>query len=369
MSRHDLAVVGLGAVGGAAVLAAARAGLDVVGLDRFSPPHVMGSTHGETRIVRAAIGEGTAYSPLALRSFELNEQLADETGTKLLNRCGALILGGVVPHATHVGEGFLETTVEAARCYGIAHELLSGAEVRARFPAFERFDGDMAYFEPGAGMAFPERIVGAQLDRARALGADVRVGVTVRGLSQSGSTVTIETSEGAIAATRVVVCAGAWTRRFLPTDMSARLSVTRQTLHWFDVGSPAPQFDPARCPVFIWNDIYGFPEATPGGGVKIATEDMSARFDPDSPERPVSLHDVAAIEARARAAFSGLGPVIRSQACLYTATPDGHFRFAAHRAMDRVTVASACSGHGFKHAAGVGEALAVRPEVLAPWSW
>ena len=146
MAGFDIAVVGLGAVGGAALLAAARAGAKVVGFDRFAPPHTFGSTHGETRIVRAAIGEGAAYTPFAQRSFELWDELSAETGQSLVTRCGLLVLGGVLPHAMHVPAGFLDTTIEAARSFGIAHEVLSSGEVRARYPAYDRFDGERAYF-------------------------------------------------------------------------------------------------------------------------------------------------------------------------------------------------------------------------------
>jgi sarcosine oxidase len=44
--------------------------------------------------------------------------------------------------------------------------------------------------------------------------------------------------------------------------------------------------------------------------------------------------------------------------CLYSATPDFHFLIDRHPAMDRVIVASPCSGHGFKHSAAIGESLA-----------
>jgi sarcosine oxidase len=49
---------------------------------------------------------------------------------------------------------------------------------------------------------------------------------------------------------------------------------------------------------------------------------------------------------------------VKAVACLYTATPDFHFAIGRHPRMLHVIIASACSGHGFKHSAGVGEALA-----------
>src|SRR5215218_8835773 len=74
-SFHDVAVIGLGAMGAAALYQLARRGVKAVGIDRFSPPHPVGSTHGETRITRQAVGEGEVYVPLVLRSNTIWEEL------------------------------------------------------------------------------------------------------------------------------------------------------------------------------------------------------------------------------------------------------------------------------------------------------
>jgi sarcosine oxidase len=354
----DLAVVGLGAVGGSALLSAVRAGARAIGFDRFAPPHTMGSTHGETRIVRAAIGEGTVYSPFALRNFELTDRLATETGETLVNRCGLLLLGGGLPHSSHAPAGFVETTLEAARLHSIPHEVLPDHEVRKRFPAYGTFEGPSAYYEPGAGMGYPERVVAAQISRARDLGATVHLDTQVLGFAAKGSGITLHTTAGTFSAAQAILSAGAWTPGFLPPALARHLTVTRQTLHWFEAPRDTSAFEPARMPVFIWNDLYGFPIASPGGGVKVATENMTARFDPDAPRRPVDAEDRATILPRVRAAFPQLGTHLRGATCLYTATPDSHFWIVPHPDVAHLTVVSSCSGHGFKHAAAVGEAVA-----------
>ena len=43
---------------------------------------------------------------------------------------------------------------------------------------------------------------------------------------------------------------------------------------------------------------------------------------------------------------------------LYTMAPDSRFVIDHHPDSDRVTLVSACSGHGFKHSAAIGEAVA-----------
>jgi sarcosine oxidase len=368
----QLAIIGLGAFGGAALLAAARAGVKAIGFDQFAPPHDRGSTHGETRIVRAAIGEGEAYTPFARRSFELWDQMAEETQMPLVNRCGCLVLGGTLPHATHVPAGFLETTIQAARAHAIPHEILTGAEIRRRFPAFAAYEGAKAFFEPGAGMAYPEAVVAAQITRARALGADIRLDEPVIAIEPDGQGVAIHTRTGVIRADRAILAAGAWTKDFLPPDLARKLTVTRQTLHWFETPAPARDYDPDNMPVFIWNDLYGFPRASAAAEIKIATEALDALADPA--HIPLFYpQDRAAIRTRVAKHFPDLGQLRRSAACLYTSTPDFNFWIAQHRDVPALTVISACSGHGFKHAAAVGEAVAMhaleRKGTAIPSAW
>jgi sarcosine oxidase len=108
-------VVGLGAMGSATAYQLAKRGAAVVGLDRYAPPHTHGSTHGETRVTRQAIGEGEEYSPFALRSHELWREIERETGTDLLTQCGGLIISSSSAQAEVHVPGFLSTTIAAER--------------------------------------------------------------------------------------------------------------------------------------------------------------------------------------------------------------------------------------------------------------
>jgi sarcosine oxidase len=135
VSRPDVIVVGLGAAGAATLYQLARRGTPALGIDSHSPPHVYGSTHGDTRITREAIGEGMEYTPLVRRSHAIWRELEAETGQDLLTQCGGLIIeaagAGAAGHHRH---DFLTTTIACAQRYAIPHELLSAAEVTARFP-------------------------------------------------------------------------------------------------------------------------------------------------------------------------------------------------------------------------------------------
>src|SRR6187455_215163 len=173
VATTDAIVVGLGAVGSAACRFLAEGGARVVGIDRFRPPHDQGSSHGLTRITRLAVGEGAAFVPLVMRSHALWPALEAASGETLYRRTGGLVIGSAEADlATYHGQpGFLAQTVALAEHFGIAHERLDAAAIRARFPAFLAGDDEQGYFERDAGVLFPERIVAAQLGEARRHGA------------------------------------------------------------------------------------------------------------------------------------------------------------------------------------------------------
>src|SRR5579884_57547 len=147
--RGEVIVVGLGAVGAAVSWQLERRGVSVIGFDRYTPPHERGSTHGESRITRLAVGEGEEYVPLVRRSHELWKEIGAESSQTLFTQTGGLVIGG--PNSD-----FLKQTQDIAAAYGIAHENLDGPELRLRFPMFAPDPGARAYFEPEAGYVRPE---------------------------------------------------------------------------------------------------------------------------------------------------------------------------------------------------------------------
>src|SRR5271165_2801131 len=168
----DIAVIGLGAVGSAAIYQAAKLGARVVGMDRFEPPHDQGSSHGETRITRQAIGEGREFVPLVLRSNQIWEELEAATGRNLMTRNGGLVLASPGVEGNHHGSSsFLLDTINAANNFGIPHQQLSTDDIHRIYPQFRLTAGEVGYFEPGAGFLRPEACVETQIAQAKKLGA------------------------------------------------------------------------------------------------------------------------------------------------------------------------------------------------------
>lgn len=92
MKSFDVIVVGLGAMGSAACYQLAKRGLTVLGLDQYEVPHNLGSSHGDSRVMRLAIGEGEHYTPMALRSYELFREIEQLSASSLLKRTGMLTI-------------------------------------------------------------------------------------------------------------------------------------------------------------------------------------------------------------------------------------------------------------------------------------
>jgi sarcosine oxidase len=367
--KYDAMVVGLGAVGSATAWQLAKRGARVLGIDRFSPPHTFGSSHGDTRITRLAIGEGEHYTPLVLRSHQIWREIEQRTGESLLSVTGGLIISSSARQAeTHVAN-FFENTQAAARQHGIAHEILDAGAIRARFPQFRVRDNEIGYFEPGSGFVRPERCVRAQLRLAEQDGAVLHFGECVEDFSQADGVVQVRTDRGTYVARQLIVAAGAWLPAMLDADLSRYFSVTRQVLYWFALDAPVVEFSPPRFPVWIWelqdrrNVIYGFPAIDgAAGGAKIATEQYVDVTAPESIAREVSDAEINAMrEGLVVPYLPGLGATcLKTATCLYTSTPDFQFVIDRHPRMPQVILASPCSGHGFKHSAAVGEALAQR---------
>ena len=366
---YDAIVLGLGAMGAAATYQLARRGARVLGIDRFAPPHEFGSTHGDTRITRIACGEGPEYSAFAARSHEIWRELEAETGLDLLTQNGFLAISGAGNRSANHGVAqFLDATVAAARSAGVSYEILDSAILRRRYPALNVADGDQAYHDTVGGFARPENCVTAQLRAAVARGADLRLGETVLSYVQHDDSVSVATDKQTYSASQLIMAAGAWLPAMLKPALAANFMITRQVLYWFRARSEAAhaEFSPERFPVYIWQlpapqSIYGFP-ATGGldEGVKLATEQYDVATTPDSVSRIVPPDEVRAMyETYVEPFFPGLSPVcVRSKTCLYTWVDKARFIIDRHPDSDRIIVASPCSGHGFKHSAGIGELLA-----------
>lgn len=351
---YDAIVVGLGIYGSAVLDALAARGLRVLGVERFLPPHARGSSHGLTRIIRQAYFEDPAYVPLVLRAYALWDQLAAGAGRPLRVRTGGLMAG---PPEGPVVAGALAS----ARLHGLPHQLLEPGDVARRFPQLRLRPGEVALYEPEAGILAAEPCLQALLARAVERGAAVLAGVRVAGWEEAGGRVRVHTAAGTLEAARLVLAPGPWLGALVP-ELRSALRVTREVLCWFPARDPDAHA-PGRLPVFIVDRgtqpaLYGIPPLA-GEGVKVALHHAGDEADPEAGTPPPPPAELEAVAAQVRERLPGLDPQPAAAACcFYTSTPDGHFAVGPHPACPRVWIVSCCSGHGFKFAPAVAEAVA-----------
>ncbi len=363
--HYDLIVVGLGAMGSAALFQASRRGAAALGIDRFDPPHTLGSSHGDTRITRSAIAEGEMYMPLIRRSNEIWRELEAESGRTLFHRSGGLIIGSDNSAAFHFQGDFVETSARIAAKFGIQHEILSADEIVRRFPLLTPRPDERAYFEAGAGVLRPERCIETQLELARRTGAAIHTGEKVTGYAADARGVTVTTEAASYRADKLILAAGAWISELLPETHRGGIRVCRQLIHWFEAEDRSA-FEPSRFPFVIWigdtlEDFWSvFPAPAAGmSGVKLVTEQYHTSTRPDEVDRVVTDDEKADMYHRlTKPRLKGLRErSVHAEVCLYTLTRDEHFLIDYHPETERVVVTSPCSGHGFKHSAAVGETL------------
>ena len=351
MERYDVVVVGVGGMGSAALYHRARRGKRVLGLERFDLLHEHGSSHGLTRIIRLAYFEHPDYVPLLRRAYELWRELQAEAGEQLLH------VTGIVEGGERILDGVLRSCAE----HDLEHEVLTGAEVARRFPAYHLPAELDVVFQPDGGLVVPERCIVAHVQGALARGAVLRARERVLEWAETGTGVRIRTDRGEVEAEKVVFTAGAWSQDVarLPTGL---VHGVRQSLAWLQPGRPEI-FEPDRMPVFNLaldgEHFYGFP-AHGIPGFKLGRYDhFGAGGDPDTIDREPTLADEAPLRAFAERYFpDGAGPTVALKTCLFEPSPDEHFLVDRHPEARSVVVGAGFSGHGYKFCSVVGEILA-----------
>ena len=268
----------------------------------------------------------------------------------------------------HGRRGFFERTVDAAQRSGIDHELLDAAEIERASRRSCLAGDERGYYEPQAGLLRSEACVAAQLAAAAAAWRAAALRRAGRAPPSTGSGVRIESARGASMQRTRCSPAAPGCR---PCWGAARGSAASPCSGKCCSGSrPTGRrcTGPRSMPVFIrlhgaaGDGCYGLPMADAHPGVKIAAEQPSGRprRTPSSAASPGPRPTRCTSSTCAGALHGIRNVVVHATTCLYTSTPDGRFVVDRHPELERVTVVSACSGHGFKHSAALGEAVAAR---------
>jgi sarcosine oxidase len=353
--RYDVAIVGLGAMGSAAAAHLAARGRRVIGFDAFHPAHGLGSSHGDSRLIRLGYFEDPAYVPLLRRAYANWRAMEMRLREDILSITGVLQIGR--PESTIVSG-----TRKSSALHGLAQETIEPDAMRLRYPAYAIDDDEVAVLDPQGGYLRPEAAVQGFIRLAATDGAVLRFGERVTAIETGDAGVTIVTGAGCYEAETVIVATGAWIAELVP-DLQGLATPIKQVVAWYQ---PADGFitTPHRMPAFIRDEgsegsYFGFP-AIGVDGIKVGRHThFMEPIDPDAPNPPVTDRDTDLLDAFVRHRLpAAAGARVRAITCRYTMLPGEDFLVDRLPQDPRVVVASPCSGHGFKFASVIGEILA-----------
>lgn len=351
--RYDAVVLGLGAMGSATLCHLALRGWRVLGLEQFLPGHSLGSSHGDSRIIRATYFEHPLYVPLVRRAHNLWRELEERAGASLMTIKGGLMIG---PPDGMVVSGTLRSAAE----HHLPYELLAPEATRERFPAFRLADDLVAVLDPGAGYLYPEACNKAHISVAREAGAEARFNEPVMAWAPDGAGVCVTTASRDYFADRLVIAGGAWSGELL-RELGLPLTVERQSVFWLEPDGEPESYDSARFPIYAYeykpgSICYGFPRLPRGLKASVMHDGETSQH-PDRVRRTIEEAEAEPLRAALRPVLPGLAKaaIRESGVCIFTNTPDHDFIIDFHPRYRQVLVSSACSGHGFKFASALGE--------------
>ncbi|TDW32713.1 sarcosine oxidase [Rhizobium azibense] len=354
IARFDVAVIGLGAMGSAALAFLAARGVKAIGIDAYFPAHAMSSSHGDSRLIRLGYFEDPSYVPLLQRAYRNWRALETSLRADILTITGVLQIGS--PDSKIVSG-----TRTSCRLHGLAHEELDAAEMARRFPAFRLDDDEVAILDPQGGYLSPEAAIMGYLKLAAESGAMLHFGENVMALDPGDRGVTISSASGRYYARKVVIATGSWIAELVP-HLKSHATPIRQVVAWYQ---PKDGFvaEPQRMPCFLRDEgadgsYFGFP-AIGTDGIKLGRHaHFREPIDPNEPNPPINDQDTVLLDGFAsRRLPAAAGLRVRAATCRYTMLPSEDFLFDLLPGQPNIVVASPCSGHGFKFASVVGEIL------------
>ncbi len=235
-AAYDIAIVGAGILGLAHALAATRAGMRVVVLDRDAQAN--GASVRNFGFVTVTGQQAGDCWRRAMRSRDVWEEIAPQAGIAMVHAGLAMLARR--PEAAAVLEAFRRTEM------GQGCELLGAAEAARRFPGITAGAPAALLHSPHERRvesrdAIP--LLAAWLERRH--GVEIRRNTMV--LAVEGGTVV--TSDGAVTARRIVVCPGDDFLSLFPERIAAQ-GVTKCKLHMLRLGNPG-----FRLPAAVMSDL------------------------------------------------------------------------------------------------------------------
>lgn len=277
--NYDVIVIGLGGMGSAAFFEAARRGYRCLGIDPNGIAHELGSSHGETRLIRQAYFEHPNYVPLLKRAYEHWHARNAESAKPIFHKTGLVIFG------QREESELLKNVLSSASLYNIPIDTVGHRQLEKQFPHFSIPETFHGILEPGAGYIDVERAVRLHVDLGLKEKGEVRR-ENVINWSATKNECSVMTSQGHhYRSNRLIICPGPWAPGL--ARLPSALKVRRVPLFWFK--PKTERFQSGPCYAFDLDEgfFYGFRENN--GLVKVAPHIPGEQTSPDKvPEAEAS---------------------------------------------------------------------------------
>ncbi len=350
----DIAVLGLGIIGSSTLNYLADFSGSFIGIDQYHSPHDLGSSHGETRLLRVAYAENPAYVPMVRRSIRLWQDLEAKTRKSLFVQSGVLYSG--LPKSNLI-KGVQKSSKQCQVDLIEGAEFLSEQELK-----YYSIPKDWQFlYESEGGFLKAEDAISAYLGQAQKSGGKLLFNTKVLTIEPSHSGWIIKTQNHSIKTQKVIVTLGAWAADLLP-NLKGLLTLKRKVMHWYkDINANHTTKDgflPILAETVDEKSIYVIP-AVGIHGVKVAEHTSGTPFShPSIINRNIDLGEDRNINNFVRDFLPRMGSNDKSSVCMYTMTPDDKFIIDRHPQYENLFFAAGLSGHGFKFAPVIGEGLA-----------
>jgi sarcosine oxidase len=347
-------VVGTGIAGLSTAWALTRRGHQVTLLEQGSIPNPLAASGDHHRIIRRAYGKASGYGRAITEAYRAWDGLWSDLGESHHDPRGFLCISR---EAGDEAEQYREGLEEG----GYPFELVSAESAALRWPFLEPGTFRYAFVSPEGGALHCRKIASGIAGWLRNNGAAVYENSKVAAIEPDTGKVELAGGQ-TLRADLVVVTAGAWVLKLFP-ELAGELKTYRTAVVYLD-----PPADLARAwwgaPVVL--DVGGRTDGyiiPPSGGAglkfgsgahKVPTSDADWNREPVEGEGE-ALRDMFSPPI-ARIGEYAVKEVVT---CAYTFTPDE--RFAAWQ-RGRCLIVSACSGHGYKFGAAVGQRVASAAE-------